>query len=137
MKINNYITKLLDLCKGDSFGDKLNFYWHDGLNIMMMGYARLRNLYTWFIHLSCQILHLSCLSCKFLFTQNLHGESVCVFFLPMYFFSPSTTTHFSFLFLFFSFLYPFSFLSFALVDFGGWFLLVFLFCLFWGHFYKG
>ncbi len=50
-------------------------------------------------------------------------------FLPMYFFYPSTTTHFSFL-------YPFSFLSFALIDFGGWFLLAFLFCLFGAIFYK-
>jgi hypothetical protein len=48
----------------------------------------------------------------------------------MYFFYPSTTTHFFFSLSFFSFL------SFALVDFGGWFLLGFfvLFCL--GHFYK-
>ncbi len=53
-------------------------------------------------------------------------------FLPMYFFYPSTTTHF-----FFYFLYPFSFISFALVDFGGWFLLGFFCFVCLGHFYKG
>ncbi len=49
----------------------------------------------------------------------------------MYFFYPSTTTHF-----FFYFLYPFSFISFALVDFGGWFLLGFFVLFVLGHFYK-
>ncbi len=51
-------------------------------------------------------------------------------FRPMYFFYPSTTTHFFFSLSFFSFL------SFALVDFGGWFLLGFFVLFVLGHFYK-
>jgi len=51
-------------------------------------------------------------------------------FLPMYFFYPSTTTHFFFSLSFFSFL------SFALVDFGGWFLFGFFVLFVLGHFYK-